>query len=594
MQIRIGTASSMAAVTVVEPRPRRGRRRRGAVAPVLAVLALAAAAALVLADPQSDVATGPPDRPPALGDLWSGRAGLVLDKKWSSTSLGRPEGGAYAGAHIEVVGGTWYLFHRRTHPGSCEGHAPGSQRLGTEVRASVDRGATWGPPATVVAPTPGTPWSCAATDGDAVYDVDSGTWRYLFQCQGAAGGWHGCYVERRAGSPLGEFTAPKPDPNPVITPGQLWGAICDDAGDECARSPGDAAIGDEGTFNVFRWDGDGWWVGFHGYDGSRAYRGIARTTSFRRDDWQVDGAGGTPSDAVLDARDAIGWRENWAPGGPVGAGAASILENDGRYYQLAEVPDMSLGCTRGQNWNLGLFRSASLSSTRWEQYPGGNPIVYSSRAPDATGEMTFCNVEYPGLFEDPATGTTYLMHGRISADPANDGIYVYRLEWDRNLLFNGDFWRADAHGWEPHPGTPVQLLVKRFPDESPDGTPYLSFNCGDPTCAAGQSVHQDVPVQPGAAGDRLAFGGSFRTDAGEGRLDAAVLQLDDAGNVIESTVVPVNATSAYAEARGELEVHERARRLRFELYPRTPGSLHADNLYLIPQDGCHGPRFPAC
>jgi hypothetical protein len=584
-------------VTLQEPRPRPrpSGRRRGLLPLVLVLAALAASTvALVFAAPGVEVGPGPPDAPPGLGDLWSGRASLVLDKKWTSTSLGRPGGGAYAGSHVEVVGDTWYLFHRRTHEEPCEGHGPGSRRMGTEVRASTDRGATWGPPATVVTPTPGTPWSCAASDGDAVYDAEAGTWHYLFQCQGATGGWHGCHLERRGGSPLGEFTAPVRGANPVIAPGQLWRRICDDPGDDCHRAPGQAPIADEGTFNVFGSDGERWWVGFHGWDGSQGFRGIARTSSFRRGDWQVDGAGGTPTDAVLDARDAAGWRESWAPGGPVGAGAASVLEDDGRYYQLAEVPDMSLGCTTGQNWNLGLFRAASLSSTEWEQYPGGNPIVYSSRKPDSTGSVTWCNVEYPGLFEDAATGTTYLMHGRISGDPANDGIYVYRLEWDRNLLFNGDFWRADAHGWKPREDAPAKLSVERDPDGSPDGTPYLSFNCGAPTCDAGRSVYQDVTVEPDLAGDRLAFGGSFRTHAGGGRLDAAVLQLGPAGEVIERTVVAVDATGAYAEARGELEVDPRARRLRFELYPRTPGTLRADNLYLITQDGCQAPRYPAC
>lgn len=561
---------------------------------MLAVLASAAAVLLLIGPGARVGGGGPPDSPPSLTDLWSGRAALVLDKKWTSTSLGRPGGGAYAGAHVEVVGDTWYLFQRRTHPEPCEGHGPDSRRMGTEVRASPDRGATWGPPATILAPTPGTPWACAATDGDAVYDAGSRTWRYLFQCQGATPGWNGCYAERHAERPLGEFRAPAPGTNPVITPGLLWNRICDDAGDECLRAAGQVPIHDEGTFNIFRADHDGWWVGFHGQDGARAYRGIALTRTFRRGDWQVDGDGGTPTDAVLDAGDAAGWRESWASGGPVGAGAASILDADGWHYQLAEVPDMGLGCTAGQNWDLGLFRARRLGSTHWQQYPQGNPIVYSSRERDSTGGVTGCNVEYPGLFEDPATGTTYLMHGRISGDPAYDGIYVYRLEWNRSLLANGDFWRADADGWHPQAGTTTQLSVERRPDGSPDGTPYLSFNCGASACDGGQSVYQDVPVKPGRAGERLAFGGSFRSETGDDRLEAAVLQLDQAGKVIESSVVAVAATGTYAGARGKLELDERTRRLRFELYPRTPGTLRADNLYLIPQDGCRAPRPPAC
>jgi hypothetical protein len=279
----------------------------------------------------------------------------------------------------------------------------------------------------------------------------------------------------------------------------------------------------------------------------------------------------------------------------VGAGAASVLEDGGWYYQLAEVPDMSLGCTVGQNWDLGLFRARTASSTDWEQYPGGNPVVYSSRAPDAGGSSPWCNVLYPGLFKDDATGTTYLMHGRMSpADPAHDGIYVYRLEWDRNLLHNGDFQRGDVGGWEQHPGLPTQQAVERFPDNSPDGTPYLSIRCGTPSCDAGPSIYQDVTVLPRMWGDTLAFGGTFRADAGAGRVEIAVLQLDEAGAVVASSIVPLDTGEAYARARGKLQIDPRARRLRFELYPRSPGTLRADNLYLIPQEGCARPRYPAC
>ncbi len=81
---------------------------------------------------------------------------------------------------------------------------------------------------------------------------------------------------------------------------------------------------------------------------------------------------------------------------------------------------------------------------------------------------------------------------------------------------------------------------------------------------------------------------------GAGRLDVAVLQLDAAGGSIGTTALPVTAGAYVQSARGTFELDERARRLRFELYPRTPGTLRADNLYLIPQDGCAAPRYPAC
>jgi hypothetical protein len=336
-------------------------------------------------------------------------------------------------------------------------------------------------------------------------------------------------------------------------------------------------------------------VSFHGSDGAHGFRGIARTASFARDDWDVDGAGGTPKDAVLTAGDAAGWRESWNPGGPVGPGAASLMRQDGWYYQLAEVPDVSLGCHASQTWDLGLFRSRGLGDRAWAQHPAGNPIVYSSRAPAGAGEPPLpCNVEYPGLFEDAATGTTYLMYGRLSRDPAYDGIYVYRLEWNRNLLANGDFWRADAQGWQAMAGTSTQLAVPRAPDGSPDGTPYLSFNCGAATCDGVQSVYQDVRVTDGLAGKTVAFGGVFAADGGTGALAATLFQLDSAGKVLEANGVEVSAGQGYGPARGQVKIDPRAARLRFQLTPRTPGGLRADDLYVIPQDGCTAPRYPAC
>jgi hypothetical protein len=570
------------------PAPSPAPRARRRIVAALAILAVLLASAALRRD--AGVPDPVPSAPPGLADLWAGRAALVLDRLWSSPSLGAPAGGAYAGAHVEIADGTWYLFNRRTETQDC----PGSGKaMATQVRASADQGATWGAPATIVAPTPGTPWACAASDGDAVFDAAGGTWRYLFQCAGAAPGWNGCYAERHDRSPLGPFSAPQPDPNPVIANGQLWAGVCAASGDRCARGPGQRPVGDEGTFSLLPDDRGGWWVGFHGYDGVHGYRGIARTETFRRDGWQVDGAGGTPTDAVLTAADAAGWRERWHAGGPVGAGAASLIEEGGWYYQLAEVPDDNLACTPGQNWNLGLFRARSLASTRWEQYPAGNPVVYSSQAPEATGVSIPCNVEYPGLFMDPATGRTYLMHGRISADAARDGIYVYRLEWNRNLLANPDFWRADAEAWHALERTTTQLAVKRLPDGSPDGTPYLSFDCGAATCD-GQGVYQDVAVTDRLRGQSVAFGGALRTDAGAGRVDVALLQLGASHEVLQSTVVPADASPAYASVRGRATVDDGAVRLRFQLYPRTPGGLAADNLYVIPDTGCTAPRYPAC
>jgi hypothetical protein len=574
------------------------RPRRGLVVVAVALAVIGTLAGLLVTREarRGELLPPPPDRPPGLADFWAGRASLVLDRKWTSTSLGMPGGGGYAGAHVEIVGDRWYLFNRRTDQGTCAGKAPGAFPMATVVRASLDRGRTWGPATPIIEPTPGAPWSCAATDGDAVYDGEAGTWRYLFQCLGDPPGWHGCYAERVAADPMGAFAAP-PGANPVVTPGALWDRICDDPKtDDCASPAGPTRVSQEGTFGIIDRDESTWWVGFHGYDGRNGYRGIGRTRTFRSGDWQVGGKDGTPTDASVDAGDAATWRESWHAGGPVGAGAASVLEDDGAYYQLVEVPDVDLACTPGQNWDLGLLRTRDLASTRWEQFPGGNPIVYSSRAPGDNGgaEPIRCNVEYPVLFEDPRSGVTYLMHGRLSNDPGYDGIYVYRIEWDRNLLRNGSLWRADADGWRTLAGTTAQLSVERYPDSSPDGTPWLAVACGSDPCNGHQAVYQDVPVERGLEGAELAFGGSIRADAGEGRLQVGLLQLDADGKVVSSSAVDVTAGEAYVRARGTFDLDGRTRALRLQLVPLTQGRMRADNLYVIPRNGCEAPRYPAC
>src|SRR4051794_111899 len=499
---------SMAGVTSQRPRA----------AAVVVGLLIAGALLFLLARPSSWPVPGPPERPPGLGDLWSGRAALVYDRRSTSTSLGQPQGGAYSGSRVVVAGGHWYLFnrYRQAAPG-----CPGGGALGTLVRGWADGGGRWGRPAPAVSPQAGTPWACAATDGDAVFDPAAGTWRFLFQCMGGGGVWAGCYAERRGRDPVGAFTPAVG--NPVITRGSLWRRICAATTDRCHGR----TVFDEGTFSLAEAPTGGWWIGFHGYDGTDGYRGIARTRTFH--DWQVDGAGGTPRDAVLTRADAAGWRESWAPGGPVGPGAAGLIQEDGLYYQLAEVPDRNLACTPGQHWDLGLFRARTVASTHWDQLPAGNPVVYSSEA----GAAAACNVEYPGLFQDAASGRTYVSFGRISPDPGGDGIFVHRVEWNRNLLANGDFWRADTEGWHRWPGTSTQLAAQRLPDGSPDGSPWLAFNCGG-SCAGGAGVYQDVTV-PARLHDRpVAFGGDFRAPGGRAPLDVVLFQLDAAGHTLRS------------------------------------------------------------
>ena len=577
---------------------RRSARRTRLLAGLGLLAAAALAAVLLLRGDAPERAPGPgfAGPPAGLTELWEGRASLVLARKWTSRELGAmPGAGAYSGAHVEVVNGTWYLFNRRLYPDrTCPGHADGGEAMGVDVRVSRDRGMTWSEPVAALEPTPGTRWSCAASDGDVFFDAARGTWGYLFQCMGDSRSWHGCYAERAGPDPMGAFAAPSPDPNPVVPSGSLWSAICDEPADRCHRPAGAHQVAEEGTFNVFHFDGQAWWVGFHGYDGVQGFRGIARTATFRPGGWEVDGAGGTPTDAVVSAADAAGWRESWQPGGPIGAGAAAIAEERGYFYQLVEIPDTNLACTPGQTWDLGLLRASSLATTTWEQYPAGNPLVYSSRAPEAGGKSPHCNVEYPGIFLDPGTGATYVVLGRATEDRDYDAIYVYRIEHDRNLLSNGDAALADTNGWSPLPAdAPLPMTAERRPNESPDGTPYFGLACGEGGCT-GASAHQDIPIGPDRAGQTLAFGGTFQAPEGDGELELAVQQHDATGREIDSAILRIDPSGDYARERGTLRIDARTTVLRVRLTPRAPGPLRADNLYLIPQDGCTAPDYPAC
>jgi hypothetical protein len=538
-------------------------------APIVALLlaGMVAIAAVALLRGDDDPAAPESPAPATFADYWKGDARWALERKLTVNEIGGTEG-PQSGAHMEIVGDRWYLFNRSQLPGTC---SSGEARIGVQVRESRDRGATWTPPVRVIDPAPGTAWSCAATDGDAFYDPTRKTWGYLFQCKPDGGGWNGCYVERRAESPMAPFDAV--GENPVIRGGELWREICD-PGDRC----GGQNLVDEGTFNIFDHRDDSYWISFHGSDGTQGFRGIARTDDFRR--FVVDRPDeGVPSDAILDASDATAFREQWAPGGPIGAGAGAIVREGDHLYALNEFADVSLRCTEGQNWDLGLFRAESTASARWEPLPAGNPIVASSRAPESNGRSLGCNVLYPTLFRDPATDSWYMMHGRGSTDPAFSGLYVYRLVRDSNLLENGDLAAGNAWPWSRLPDGATNVDVPRMPNGSPDGTPYLAFNCG-PACSAESSVLQDVPVNPGFEGRRFDYGGTLRTDGGDGALTLAVHQLDARGTVIHTDALDLTVGAGYAEHVAAGSVREGARKLRYQLYPKSPQTFAADNLFL--------------
>jgi hypothetical protein len=276
----------------------------------------------------------------------------------------------------------------------------------------------------------------------------------------------------------------------------------------------------------------------------------------------------------------MGFNEQWAPSGPIGAGAGAIVHEANHLYALSEFPDISLRCTDGQNWDLGIFRSDSAASVAWEPFPGGNPIVASSRALEANGKPFRCNVLYPTLFHDQATRSWYLMHGRATTDPAHHGIYIYRLVRDTSLLENGDFASGDTTEWTYLPAGVTKVDSPRLPNGSPDGTPYLTFNCGAPVCAADASVFQDVPINAGFVGRRFEYGGTLRSGGGEGTLTMAVHQLDAAGAVVHSDAATQRIGPGFGDHTAAGTVRPGARRLRYQLYPKSSPTFVADNLFL--------------
>lgn len=515
--------------------------------------------------------------PATMAEYWAGKARWSFVRKWS-------ESGA---SHIEVANGVWYLFERFAPGGTCLLKAkPGIPAhtmplIGTSVRKSTNRGATWGPYAGILLPKPGTPYSCAVTDGDAIYDAANNKWRYLFQCMDEDEVWRGCYAEHIGSDP----TVPSVEfstqgiPNPVIQSGSLWNLICNSSSDDCSTLAGGVGrVFDEGTFNIFQFDGTFYWVSFHGYDGVRGYRGIAKTRDFIN--WIAgDPAQGVPRDAIVDLKDGRSWRESWAGGNPIGAGAGSILIENGIAYLAVEVADMNLGCTPGQRWDWGLFRSASLASTTWEQLPQGNPFVYSA---DFGGQTPACSVAYGQLFRDPGDNTIYFKYFRSSSDPNVRGTYLYKLVKSSNVLKNGDLWMGGTDYWARFPIGPTNLKVNRDPGGSSDGNQYLATDCGTnaTSCQPGQSIYQDVSAAS-MAGQWLTFGGKFATEAGAGSLDLAVLQLDPTYRILRADTVRVNADPVYRSSQSAaIPILPGTSVLRYQPYLLTPAKFRADEMFL--------------
>ena len=543
-----------------------------------------------------------------LTDYWNGNAHWSLFRNLPESKYPNTQ----AGVNFYIVGGVWYWVHRNEYRGqTCAGN-PNSGPLGVVIQQSTDQGLTWSAPVNMLSPGGTTTggdaaWGCIATDGGLYYDPavgPGGTWRYLFQCvDNGAGTWNGCYVERTGSSPMGAFTTPTGVTNPAIPSRSIWNKICDLPADKCVILEGGVAgkVGGEGTFSIMKKDAGGYfWVDFSGAGESGLwYNGIAKTTNFVN--WVAGTpADGVPSDAVLSKGMADSWRESWiTPPGNVGFGLGTAFEETvggvTYDYLLAEAQDLIGGCVAGQHWDNGLFRTTptDMATNTWAQFPGTNPIIYSSTTPelvDLNGVQKnyLCNAAYVQLFKDPATGAIYLTLSRGSIDKANHNTLIYRLDKMTNVLQNGDFWTANETGWNFTAG--MNHVVYRSPNSSPDGSQYLEFNCGG--ACAGKSANQTANVTA-FRGQTLQYGGTFATDGNGQSLTVKVSQYNSVGTLLiaDSTVATLN--NLYVGVKGLATIQSTATTLTYELIPSGQYNYCADDLFANVGTGTTTPTGPA-
>lgn len=528
---------------------------------------------------------GNPNSIATMEDYWSGKARWQLDRIWTQANTGW-EHGFTAGSRLVSVKGIWYLFHRKVY---FTDKCPGTnwEKLGTVVRRSLDRGHTWSDPVDVVIPTPDTPWSCMGTDGDVYYNEQENTWHMLFQSLGDDHVWSGSHVVREGEDPMGEFV--QTHPNPIVPRGLLWMRICDEDTDDCVEIPGSKyLVYDEGTYDIFQYDGEYYWVSFHGFDGIHGYRGIAKTKDFRI--WTAgDPAQGVPGDTIIDLKDLLEWREDWntevssqtSVTGPIGVGAGTIISENDYYYIMVEGSDLNLLCIAGQNWDWGIFRSRDLTSTHWEQYPAGNPIFYSSKAIERDGKPLPCNICYGQFFRDPVNGEIYFKVGRESVDPKYGGIYLYKLVPSTNILTNGDLWMADDTGWNLLQAGASNINVYRYPNRSSDGNNYLELACKstDQPCTEAHGFYQDVNVA-GLKGYAFQYGGKFAVDGQDNRGKVVLQQADQDGTIIHEDSIEFDIGQDYNLFSGKGQILANTTYLRYIFSTQTNLPIRADEMFV--------------
>ena len=354
----------------------------------------------------------------------------LMDQLWNRTASFRPlvdfqiqtvpdKGkpfidGMDQGTQIVPINGVWYLFNREydfaPRPSQCPRDF---SRI--VVRKSIDHGHTWSNEVIIAQPNL-TQGECALGDGYAYWDGDTRTWHYLAQMLAAnRQGWNIDHFTRQDSDPMGSFLA---DPgNPVIRGGALWSKICG-PGKACPRG-----TGQEGTPEISLKANGFYYVTFHGAllikkdpPVVAGFRGIAKTR-----DWHtwITSDRDMPDDAIWSGRDCQGWNVAWnKETGCIGGGHASTLITPEYTYMLIELADISLQCTAGQHWAIGLARANGFQvSGRWQQWPGNPLMINENGAP--------CSLQYPRLFKEG--GHIYLSYWTLGPTGAHDPNTMFHI-----------------------------------------------------------------------------------------------------------------------------------------------------------------------
>jgi hypothetical protein len=352
---------------------------------------------------------------PSMDDFWNGTATFQYVRQQKTPSAGGgPNSAVFYNltAQITVVGNTWYRISReaiidKPAPAGCKGE-PYARMV---LYKSADQGATWTGRTVVVEPMPNSATACANADGAVFYDPETTTWHAVFQCtDNRTLPWGVCHATRRSSDPVGPW---------VVDPGQSVkrGAILQDLANLTGWF-------DEGTPNIVEKVGGWFYVTFHGYNGTQGVRVVARTRDFTT--WAVD-----TTVPLFGPADCASWNVAWK-GGCIGSGWADTLVDGGWYYMLIEAADRNLACVPDQNWVIGLVRARNLTSSQWQQLPGGAGILFNSAQPDPkTGRTRACGLQHGLLFRSGADIYLSVMHafgeyGYTDNDPKS-ARYYYKL-----------------------------------------------------------------------------------------------------------------------------------------------------------------------